>query len=71
MNPQFVGGNRLRLLHSGVEYFPALEAAMRSAHPYELPEIIAVPVTAGLPQYLQWVADEVSVEVSTTSKPAG
>ena len=51
--------------------FPALEAAMRSAPPYELPEIIAVPVTAGLPQYLQWVADEVSVEVSTTSKPAG
>lgn len=31
MNPQFVGGNRLRLLHSGVEYFPALEAAIRSA----------------------------------------
>ena len=47
--------------------YAALEAAMRSAHPYGLPEIIAVPVTAGLPQYLQWVADE----VSPTSKPAG
>ena len=42
------------------ERYPALEAAIRAAHPYELPEIIAVPVTAGLPAYLQWVADETS-----------
>ena len=40
------------------ERYPALEAAIRAAHPYELPEIIAVPVTAGLPAYLQWVGDE-------------
>ena len=40
--------------------YAALEAAVRAAHPYELPEIIAVPVTAGLPAYLQWVADEVA-----------
>ena len=38
--------------------YPALEAAIRAAHPYELPEIIAVPVTAGLPAYLTWVAGE-------------
>lgn len=38
--------------------YAALEAAVRVVHPYELPEIIAVPVTAGLPAYLQWVADE-------------
>ena len=38
--------------------YPALEAAIRAAHPYELPEIIAVPVTAGLPAYLEWVAAE-------------
>lgn len=38
--------------------YPALEAAIRAGHPYELPEIIAVGVTAGLPAYLQWVADE-------------
>ncbi len=31
MTPQFTGGNRLRLLHSGLEYFPALEASIRSA----------------------------------------
>jgi periplasmic divalent cation tolerance protein len=38
--------------------YPALEAALRKAHPYEVPEIIAVPVAAGLPTYLAWVADE-------------
>jgi len=38
--------------------YAALEAAIREAHPYELPEIIAVPVTHGLPAYLAWVATE-------------
>jgi periplasmic divalent cation tolerance protein len=38
--------------------YPALEVALRKAHPYEVPEIIAVPVAAGLPAYLAWVADE-------------
>jgi len=38
--------------------YPALEAAIRARHPYELPEIVAVPVTRGLPGYLQWVGNE-------------
>lgn len=38
--------------------YAELERAIRVAHPYQLPEIIAIPVTAGLPAYLQWVADE-------------
>lgn len=38
--------------------YPRLEAAIRAHHPYELPEIIAVSVDAGLPGYLQWVAQE-------------
>ncbi len=38
--------------------YPALEAVLRKAHPYEVPEIIAVPVAAGLPAYLAWVASE-------------
>jgi periplasmic divalent cation tolerance protein len=33
-----------------------LQAALTEAHPYELPEIIAVPLTDGLPAYLAWVA---------------
>jgi periplasmic divalent cation tolerance protein len=38
--------------------YPRLEKLLRAAHPYELPEIIAVPVTAGLPAYLDWVSRE-------------
>ena len=38
--------------------YAALEAAIRDRHPYELPEIIAVPVTHGLPAYLDWVRNE-------------
>jgi periplasmic divalent cation tolerance protein len=35
-----------------------LEAAIRAVHPYELPEIIAVPLAGGLPAYLEWVEAE-------------
>ena len=38
--------------------YPALEAAIRASHPYELPEIVALKVSAGLPAYLEWVASE-------------
>jgi periplasmic divalent cation tolerance protein len=40
--------------------YPALEAAIRENHPYELPEIIAVHLAGGLPAYLEWVAAETS-----------
>jgi len=40
--------------------YPSLEILIRKAHPYELPEIIAVPVTAGFPPYLDWVSGEIA-----------
>ena len=46
------------LMKTTAERYPALEQALRAAHPYELPEIIAVPVERGLPAYLEWVAGE-------------
>jgi len=46
------------VIKSTTERYPALESAIRSHHPYELPEIVAVPIERGLPAYLQWVADE-------------
>lgn len=39
--------------------YPALENLIRANHPYELPEIIAVSLQAGLPGYLQWVNEQV------------
>jgi periplasmic divalent cation tolerance protein len=38
--------------------YSRLEAAIRARHPYELPEIIAVPITRGLPAYLDWIKAE-------------
>lgn len=37
--------------------FPALEAFLRAHHPYEVPEILAVPVCAGSAPYMQWLAE--------------
>jgi periplasmic divalent cation tolerance protein len=44
------------LIKSTQAAYPALEAQIRALHPYELPEIIAVPIEHGLPAYLDWVA---------------
>jgi periplasmic divalent cation tolerance protein len=38
--------------------YPQVESLVRRMHPYELPEIIAVPVVEGFPGYMQWIADE-------------
>jgi periplasmic divalent cation tolerance protein len=38
--------------------YPRLQQEIRALHPYELPEIIAISLSAGLPAYLQWVTDE-------------
>ncbi|HEX4928611.1 MAG TPA: divalent-cation tolerance protein CutA [Burkholderiales bacterium] len=48
------------LMKTTAERYPALEQALREAHPYELPEIIAFPVERGLPAYLDWLAAETS-----------
>jgi len=46
------------LIKTTRDAYAALEAEIRALHPYELPEIVAVPVERGLPAYLDWVASE-------------
>lgn len=46
------------LIKTTREAYAALEAQIRALHPYELPEIIAVPIERGLPAYLDWVNAE-------------
>ena len=46
------------LIKSTVGRYAELEAAIRARHPYDVPEIIALPITQGLPAYLNWVATE-------------
>jgi periplasmic divalent cation tolerance protein len=38
--------------------YAEVEAVIRARHPYELPEIVGVPVSYGFAPYLQWIADE-------------
>jgi periplasmic divalent cation tolerance protein len=46
------------VIKSTSERYPELERAIQAAHPYDLPEIIALPVAQGLPRYLGWVESE-------------
>ena len=46
------------LIKTSADRYAALEAAIRAAHPYELPEIVAVPIELGLPAYLAWLEAE-------------
>lgn len=48
------------LIKTTAARYAELEAAIRARHPYELPEIVAVPVAHGLPAYLAWVGAETS-----------
>ena len=49
------------LIKTTAERYAALEAAIRACHPYELPEIVAVPISHGLPDYLAWVSKETTL----------
>jgi periplasmic divalent cation tolerance protein len=48
----------LLIIKSTRDKFDALRAALESAHTYELPEIIAIPVVDGSPNYLSWIERE-------------
>jgi periplasmic divalent cation tolerance protein len=49
------------LIKTRAALYAEVEAAIIARHPYELPEVIAVPVMRGLPEYLDWVAAETSI----------
>ena len=41
------------------EMYDKAAAAIRENHSYEVPEIIQIPITAGLPEYLRWIDETV------------
>jgi len=51
------------LIKSRAQRYDEVEAAIRRLHPYELPEIVAVPVRRGLEEYLEWVAGETTISI--------
>ncbi len=46
------------LMKTTEERYPELETAVRGAHSYDVPEIIATPITHGGKDYLSWVTKE-------------
>ena len=60
-----LGNEHLLLIKTHKECYAALAETIRDQHPYELPEIVAVPIEQGLPEYLQWIAESTVGEAST------
>ena len=48
------------LIKTRLSLYPQVEQAIRELHPYELPEIVVLPVQAGLQGYLDWIGAETS-----------
>ena len=49
------------LIKTTTEAYPRVERILRECHPYAVPEIIAVPIEHGLPEYLAWVTTETEI----------
>jgi periplasmic divalent cation tolerance protein len=46
---------RLLVMKTRSDLFPELETTVKALHPYEVPEIIALDIREGLPDYLRWI----------------
>jgi len=51
------------LIKTRAPLYPDVEKLIRKLHPYELPEIIAVRIERGLPEYLQWAAAQTLTDI--------
>jgi periplasmic divalent cation tolerance protein len=47
----------LLVIKSSRPHFDRLRAALASAHSYEVPEVVALPILDGSPDYLKWLED--------------
>ncbi|MRD73421.1 divalent cation tolerance protein CutA [Rhodocyclus tenuis] len=52
------------LIKTSNERYDALAAAIIERHPYAVPELIAVPISAGHPPYLDWITSETRDDAS-------
>jgi periplasmic divalent cation tolerance protein len=52
------------LIKTRSEIYDEVEAAIRRLHPYELPEIIALPIERGSPDFLDWVYAQTNPEMA-------
>ena len=63
-------GEWLLLIKTSREHFGTLRVEMEKLHPYELPELLALPVVAGEPNYLNWVAANLAAANPEAANPA-
>jgi len=49
------------IMKTTANHYRAIEKTIKELHSYKVPEIVALSVKDGLPQYLEWVAREVSI----------
>jgi periplasmic divalent cation tolerance protein len=54
------GNETLVLFKLSEDRQSAFQEKLRSLHPYEVPEIIFLPISSGLPEYLRWVTENCS-----------
>jgi len=52
------------LIKTTARCYAELEQTIKALHPYELPEIVALPLSAGLPAYLDWIAQETRKDIN-------
>jgi periplasmic divalent cation tolerance protein len=52
-----LGNETLVLFKLSEDRQSAFQEKLRSLHPYDVPEIIFVPISSGLPEYLRWVTE--------------
>jgi periplasmic divalent cation tolerance protein len=49
----------LLIIKTSQKVWPMLEAQIQALHPYELPEIVAVPIKTGEAEYIQWLENSI------------
>jgi periplasmic divalent cation tolerance protein len=54
------GNETLVLFKLSEDRQSAFQEKLRSLHPYDVPEIIFVPISSGMPEYLRWVTENCS-----------
>jgi len=57
-----ISKEQLLVIKSQKVLYPRIESYIVENHPYELPEIIAVPIRQGLPGYLGWIQSWTNVK---------
>ncbi len=52
-------GELLLLIKTVAGLFEAVRTRIRQLHPYQAPEVVALPMTAGDPDYMRWLSEQV------------